>query len=373
MIRTIKIRLLPTKEQEYLMFKSIGCSRFAYNWALDKCKDLYAQYGKYSINKVKREFTQLKKQDDFKWLNDVSSHTTQESIRNLDKAFKKFFKKQSKYPKFKTKRNKRQSFYVRYETLYFKNNFCNIEKIGKVKFKTNYKIPNCKYSNPYCVYNGRCWVLSFGIEVEEKQTALNNNLSLGIDLGVKNLAICSNGMIFKNINKTKKVKNLKNKLKHLKRNISRKYKQNKQCNKIVKTNNIIKTENQIRKVYKKLSNIRLDYIHKTTNEIIKQKPYKIIMEDLNVSGMLKNRHLSEKIAEQNFFEFIRQMKYKCEFNGIEFVQADRFYPSSKTCSCCGNIKKNLKLNDRIYKCKICGLEMDRDLNASVNLSNYSKV
>ena len=373
MKKSIKIRLLPTEEQEVLMLKSIGCSRFAYNWALNKCNEKYNNNEKYSIANIRKEFTQLKKDKEFKWLNEVSNKVTQESIRNLDKAFKSFSNKQSKYPKFKTKRNSKQSFYVRCDSLYFTDDMCNIEKIGKVRFKTNYVIPkDCKYSNPYCSYNGRCWVLTFGVEVEENQTTLNQDLSIGIDLGIKDLATCSNGDVFKNINKTKRIKNLKSKLKHLQRSISRKYEDNKQGSKFVKTNNIIKLEKQVKQIYRKLSNIRNNHIHQTTNKIIKYYPYRIVMEDLNVSGMMKNKHLSKAIAEQGFYEFIRQIKYKCEFNGIEFIQVDRFYPSSKTCSCCGSIKKDLKLKDRDYKCDKCGLEIDRDYNASINLSNYSR-
>ena len=148
---------------------------------------------------------------------------------------------------------------------------------------------------------------------------------------------------------------------------------NKQGNKFVKTNNIVKLEKEIKLVYRKLSNIRLNHIHQATNKIIKTKPYRIIMEDLNVNGMMKNKHLSKAIAEQSFYEFIRQMKYKCEFNGIEFIQADRFYPSSKTCSECGNIKDKLKLSERTYICSECGCVIDRDLNASINLSRYGLV
>ena len=373
MIKILKIRLLPTKEQEVLMFKTVGCCRFAYNWALNKC-NLYKIQGKhYNIYEIKKEFTQLKKQDNFKWLKEVSNTAMTESMRNLDKAFKNFFKKKSKYPKFKSKKKSKQSFYVRHNALYFKYNTCNIEKIGKVKYKTNYNIPNCKYSNPYCSFDGKYWYLSFGIEFNENQVELNKDLSIGIDLGVKELATCSNGMIFENINKTKEVRRLKKKLKRLQRQVSKKYETNKQGDKFVKTNNIVKLEKEIKLVYRKLSNIRLNHIHQTTNKIIKIKPYRIVMEDLNVKGMMKNKHLSKAIQEQCFYEFIRQMKYKCEFNGIKFIQVDRFYPSSKTCSECGHIKKKLKLSERTYICEECGCVIDRDLNASVNLSRYGLV
>ena len=371
MKKSLKIRLLPTEQQELLMLKSIGCSRFAYNWALNRCNELYEQGIKYNMSNIRKEFTQLKKQEEFKWLNEVSNTTMVEAMRNLDKAFKTFFKTKKGYPKFKSKRKSKQSFYVRYDNLYFKKGICNIEKVGKIKFKTNYNIPNCKYSNPYCSYDGKYWYLSFGVEVEENQTTLNKDLSIGIDLGIKDLAIvnCLDKPI-RNINKTKRVKVLKKRLRRLQRQVSRKYEANKQGNKFVKTNNIIKLEKQIKLLHRKLSNIRNNHIHQATNKIIKLKPYRVVMEDLNVKGMMKNKHLSEKISEQCFYEFIRQMKYKCEFNGIQFVQADRFYPSSKTCSCCGNIKNDLKLKDRIYKCDKCGLVIDRDKNASINLGNY---
>ena len=370
MKKSFKIRLLPTEEQEILMWKSIGCSRFAYNWALNRCNELYKQGVKYNMSNIRKEFNQLKKQEEYKLLNEVSNTTMVESIRNLDKAFKTFFKTKIGYPKFKSKRNSKQSFYVRHNNLYFLEEKFNIEKIGKVKYKTNYKIPQgrnvIKFSNPYCSYDGKYWYLSFGMEVEENQTTLNKDLSIGIDLGVKDLAICSNGMIFKNINKTKKVKRINKKLKRLQRKVSRKYELNKQGNKYIKTKNIIKLEKQIKIIHRKLSNIRHNYIHQTTSTLIKERPYRIVMEDLNVKGMMKNKHLSKAIAEQGFYEFKRQMEYKCNFNGIEFVQVDRFYPSSKTCSCCGNIKKDLKLKDRVYKCNNCGLEIDRDYNASLN-------
>ena len=374
MIKSVKIRLLPNKEQEVLMFKSIGCSRFAYNWALNRCNELYQQGVKYNMSNIRKEFTQLKKQDEFKWLNEVSNTTMVESMRNLDSAFKRFFKTKEGCPKFKTKRKSRLSFYVRYDNLYFLDDVCNIEKIGKVKFRTNYDIPKgrntCRFSNPYCSFDGKYWYLSFGFEVEENQTTLNNNLSVGIDLGIKDLAVVNVlDEPIKNINKSKKVRKLKKRLKRLQRQVSRKYEANKQGNKFIKTNNIIKLEKRIKLLNRKLSNIRNNHIHQATNKIIKLRPYRVVMEDLNVSGMMKNKHLSKAIQEQGFYEFIRQMKYKCEFNGIQFIQADRYFPSSKLCSCCGSIKKDLKLKDRVYKCD-CGLEIDRDKNASINLGNY---
>ena len=378
MKKSFKIRLLPTEEQEILMWKSIGCSRFAYNWALNRCNELYKQGVKYNMSNIRKEFTQLKKQEEYKWLNEVSNTTMVESMRNLDKAFKTFFKTKIGYPKFKSKRKSKQSFYVRYDNLYFLEEKCNIEKIGKVKYKTNYKIPQgrnvIKFSNPYCSYDGKYWYLSFSMEVAENQTTLNKDLSIGIDLGIKDLAVVNVlDKPIKNINKSKKVRKLKKRLKRLQRQVSRKYEANKQGNKFIKTNNIIKLEKRIKLIHRKLSNIRNNHIHQATNKIVKLKPYRVVMEDLNIKGMMKNKHLSKAIQEQGFYEFKRQMEYKCNFNGIKFVQADRYFPSSKLCSCCGSIKKDLKLKDRVYKCNNCGLEIDRDYNASLNLMNYKLV
>ena len=379
MIKGYKVRLLPTKEQEELMFKSIGCSRFAYNWGINRVKEYREQGKKYSMNDISKEFTQLKKVKEFEWLNEVSSKVTQESLRNLDKSFKQFFKTKKGYPKFKSKKKSKQSFYVRCDRLYFLDDYCNIEKIGKVKYKTNFKIPigrnEYKFMNPYCVFNGKKWLICFGMDISENQVNFekNENLKIGIDLGIKDLAICSNGMVFKNINKTKRVERLKSKLKHLQRSVSRKYEQNKQGDKYIKTNNIIKLEKQIALIYKRLADIRDNHMYQSINTILKKRPYKIIMEDLDVKRMMKNKHKAESIAEQRFYKFISTMKYKCEWHGIEFVQANRWFPSSKTCSNCGNIKKDLKLRDRVYICPKCGLIIDRDINASINLMNYSEV
>ena len=200
---------------------------------------------------------------------------------------------------------------------------------------------------------------------------LNKNLSIGIDLGIKELATVSNfEKPFKNINKSQKVRKLKKRLKRYQKQVSKKYQINKQGNKFVKTNNILKLELKIRLIHEKIKNIRLNHNHQVTNLIVKTKPSRIVMEDLNVHGMMKNKHLSKAIQEQGFYQFITFIKYKCENYKIDFVQADRFYPSSKMCSCCGNIKKDLKLSDRIYHCNNCGMTLDRDYNASINLANY---
>ena len=218
-------------------------------------------------------------------------------------------------------------------------------------------------------------IKSIGIFPSELNKNLNTQkLSgevIGIDLGIKELAVCSDGQVFRNINKTSKVKKIEKRLHRLQRKVSRKYEMNKEGSRFVKTSNLIKIEKQIQRLHRRVTNIRDNHIHQATNAIVKTKPSKVVMEDLNVSGMMKNRHLSKAVANQKLYEFIRQMKYKCEKYGIEFIQVDRFYPSSKTCSSCGTSKKDLKLSDRTYKCE-CGLEMDRDVNASLNLAAYGK-
>ena len=373
MIKSIKIRLSPTKEQEELMFQSVGIARFAYNWGLSKWEEMYKEGIKPSKAKIKKEFNNsIKKMDDFKWLYNVSGQITAQAFADLEDAYKNFFDGLAQRPKFKNKKKSKKSFYVRYDAIKFSNNRVNIEKIGKVKYSSNYKIPKLdKYTNPRCHFDGKYWYLTFGFEHGESQASLNEDLSIGIDLGISHLAIVNHlDKPIKNINKSKEVRRLKKKLKRLQRQVSRKYEMNKKGSKFVKTNNIIKLERQIKLVHRRLNNIRNNHIHQATSKIIKLNPYRVVMEDLNVSGMMKNKHLAEKIAEQKFYEFKRQMKYKCEFNKIEFFEADRWYPSSKACSCCKNIKKDLKLSDRTYICNECGLVIDRDKNASINLGNY---
>lgn len=373
MIKCVKIRLFPTTEQERLMYKSCGVARFAYNWGLAKWEEEYKQGLNPSKISLKKEFNNTVKRDEkYNWLYEVSGQITVQAFDDLNAAYKNFFKGLSKYPKFKTKKKAKQSFYVRYDRMNIKEGKINIEKIGRVKYKTNYAIPILsKYNNPRCHYDGKYWYLTFGFEQSEKQAELNKDLSIGIDLGVKDLAIVSSlDKPFKNINKSNKIRKLKKKLKRLQRQVSRKYEANRNGNTYVKTKNIIKLEKTINLIYRKLANIRNNHIHQTTSSIIKLNPYRVVMEDLNISGMMKNKHLAGKIAEQKFYEFLRQMEYKCEFNGIEFIQVDRFYPSSKLCSCCGNKKENLKLKDRVYVCDKCGFTIDRDKNASINLGMY---
>jgi putative transposase len=195
---------------------------------------------------------------------------------------------------------------------------------------------------------------------------------MGIDLGIKDLAVCSDGFTYENINRTREARRLKKKKRRLQRSISRKYENNKKGESYCKTNNIIKSEKELLRVEHRLADIRQNHIHHVTSGIIKRKPSFICIEDLNVSGMMKNRHLADAVREQEFHMFRQIIAYKSQWNCIKLIAADRFYPSSKKCSCCGNVKRFLKLSERTYRCEACGLVIDRDYNASINLETYGE-
>ena len=383
MIKSIKIRLYPNNKQITKLFQYAGCARFAYNWAIAREQENYKQKNKFlSDNELRKEFTQLKKLPEYRWLNEVSNNVTKQAIKDACNAYKKFFKGQCKYPKFKSKKHSTPSFYQDTGKIKFKDNNLKVEGFSMIKRRNKKKfiwirlcekerIPiNCKYLNPRFTYDGLYWYVSIGIEVDDNNN-LPSNDGVGIDLGIKNLAVCSDGNTYKNINKTDKVKKIEKRKRRLQRSISRRYEKNKKGGSYCKTSNIIKREKELLKVIKRLTNIRQNYLHQTTSEIIKRKPSFICMEDLNVSGMMKNKHLSKAVQQQCFYEFRKQIEYKSNWNNISVIIADRFFPSSKLCSCCGNIKKDLKLSDRIYKCE-CGNIIDRDFQASLNLKQYGE-
>lgn len=372
MILAKKVRIYPTKEQEQKLWQSVGTARFIYNYTLAKQEENYKNGGKFiSDGIIRKELTQLKKSE-LIWLNEVSNNVTKQAVKDACNAYKRFFKGLAKKPKFKIRKKSKPSFYNDTSKLKVKEKKVLIEKVGWIK--TNEQIPiDVKYNNPRVTYDNKYWYISVGVEVDKKQEELTD-ISLGIDLGLKDLAVCSDGKVFKNINKTKEVKNLEKRLKQKQRQISRKYEINKikkggSCQ-FIKTKNIEKLENTTKLMHRKLTNIRDNYIHQVTTSIVKTKPYRIVIEDLNVFGMIKNKHLSDSVRKQCFNKFRQYITYKAELYGIGLVIADRFYPSSKTCSECGSIKKDLKLKDRVYRCPHCGVVIDRDYNASLNLSMY---
>ena len=376
--------LIPNNKQKTKLFQCFGVSRFAYNWALGRQQENYKNGGKFiSDNDLRKEFTQLKKTKEYEWLNQYSNNIPKQAIKDACDGYKRFFKGYSKFPKFKSKKKSRPSFYVDNIKIQFTDTHVKLEKISnstkKNKAKLNWirlaekgRVPiNCKYSNPRVTFDGVNFWISVGIEVEDSLDKPTNN-GMGIDLGIKDLAICSDRHTYKNINKTKEVKRLKKRKRRLQRKVSRKYLINKKGVCYNKTSNIIKLESQLLKLNHRLTNICHNYLHQVTTEIINRKPMFIALEDLNVKGIMKNKHLAKAIQEQSFYEFRRIITYKAEWNNIKIIEVPRFYPSSKTCSECGAIKKDLKLSDREYICSECGCVIDRDYNASVNLMRYGQ-
>ena len=383
MIETIKVQLRPNNKQLTKLFQYAGCSRFAYNWTILREQENYKLGNKFlSDNELRKEFTQLKKQEDYKWLTRISNNVMKQAIKDACNSYKRFFKGLSKYPKFKSKKNSKQSFYQDGVKIQFTNTHVKVEgftmshrknkqKLNWIKLREKGRIPtNCKYMNPRITYDGLHWFVSVSIDVEDN-TDIPSNEGVGIDLGLKDLAICSDGHTYKNVNKTQKVKKVEKRKRRLQRSISRKYNMNKRGESYKKTSNIIKREKELLKLSKRLTNIRHNHLHQITSEIVKRKPSFICIEDLNVSGMMKNKHLSKAIQQQGLYEFRRQIEYKSDWNNITVIVADRYFPSSKLCSCCGEIKKDLKLSDRIYRCD-CGNIIDRDYQASLNLKQYGE-
>ena len=383
MIKTIKVRLKPNNKQLTKLFQYAGCARFAYNWTIVREQENYKQGNKFlSDYDLRKEFTQLKKTSEYKWLNELSSNATKQAIKDACNAYIRFFKGQCRYPKLKSKKRSKQSFYQGNDKIQFTDTHVKVEKFSKSKRPNKQKLnwirlcekgripTNCKYLNPRFTCDGLYWYVSVGIEVNSNSDPPLND-GVGIDLGIKDLAICSDGNTYKSINKTQRVKRLEKKKRRLQHSVSRKYEKNKKGGSYCKTCNIIKREKELLKIIKRLTNIRHNYLHQTTSEIVKRKPSFICIEDLNVSGMMKDKHLSKAIQKQCFYEFRRQIEYKSEWNNIKVVVADRFFPSSKLCSCCGNVKKDLKLSDRIYRCE-CGNIIDRDYQASLNLKRYGE-
>ena len=387
MYKTYRVKLLPNNKQQSRFFEYAGAARYVYNWVLDIEKEQYELNQKFLNNfKLKKEFTQLKQQEDKKWLQDINRPVIDQAIRDACDAYEKFFKGKSKYPKKKTKKRTILSFYQDTDKIKITDAHVKLalvtgtgkakskhaQKICKVKLAEKNYIPfgaDIKYYNPKVKYDGMNWWLTVGVEIAES-TKIPTNIGIGIDLGIKDLVICSDGNTYKNINKTETVRKLEKKKRRLQRSISRKYEMNRVGNKYVKTNNIKKQEKQLLKVNHRLSNIRHNYLHQVTTDIIKREPSFIVLEDLNVKGMMKNRHLAKAIQDQGFNTFRRMIKYKAERNNIEVVIADRYYPSSKLCNCCGYKKVDLKLKDRIFECPRCGYKEDRDLNAALNLRDY---
>ena len=383
MVKAIKVMLIPNNVQQTKLFQYAGASRFAYNWALAREKENYEKVGRFIPDtELRKEFTRLRNSDEYAWLLNISNNVTKQAIKDACSAYKNFFKGLQRYPRFKAKKKSMPKFYqdnikiqfrdthVKFEGFSFSRK-ANKQKLNWVKLAEHGRIPtDAKYRNPRVSFDGLNWWISVCVEFPDCRDRSNHD-GIGIDLGIKDLAICSDGNTYKNINKSQTVKKLEKCKRRLQRSVSRKYEHNKKGGSYCKTNNIVKKEKLLLKVNHRLANIRKDYLNQTTSEIVNRKPRFICIEDLNVSGMIKNRHLSKAVQNQGFFEFRKQLEYKCNDRGIQLIVADRFYPSSKRCSCCGKIKKDLRLSDRTYKCE-CGNVIDRDFQASLNLKAYGE-
>ena len=375
--------LIPNNVQQTKLFQYAGASRFAYNWALAREKENYEKGGRFIPDtELRKEFAGLRNSDEYAWLLNISNNVTKQAIKDACSAYKNFFKGLQRYPRFKAKKKSMPKFYqdnikiqfrdthVKFEGFSFSRK-ANKQKLNWVKLAEHGRIPtDAKYRNPRVSFDGLNWWISVCVEFPDCRDRSNHD-GIGIDLGIKDLAICSDGNTYKNINKSQTVKKLEKCKRRLQRSVSRKYEHNKKGGSYCKTNNIVKKEKLLLKVNHRLANIRKDYLNQTTSEIVNRKPRFICIEDLNVSGMIKNRHLSKAVQNQGFFEFRKQLEYKCNDRGIQLIVADRFYPSSKRCSCCGKIKKDLRLSDRTYKCE-CGNVIDRDFQASLNLKAYGE-
>ena len=376
MYKSIKIELKLTNEQKIQVNKTIGTERFIYNEYIKYNQEQYElgnkfvsafDFSKY-INNV-----YLPSNPDKKWIKDVSSKSVKQAMIYGEKAFKNFFKGLSGFPVFKKKgKNELGAYFVKNgkKDFEFYRHKIKIPSLKFVRVKEYGYIPkNANIKSGTISKKADRYFLSLVIEVDDIVKTENKSIKgLGIDLGIKDTAICSDGMVFKNINKTKKVKKIKKKIKREQRKMSRSVEYSKSNKiKLKECKNFNKKKLKVQRLFYKLNCIRDDYNNKIVNEITRTKLKYITIENLKVSNMMKNRHLSKAIQEQNFFSIRTKLINKCKERNIELRLVDTFYPSSKTCSCCGEIKKDLKLNDRIYKCCNCGIEIDRDYNASINL------
>ena len=377
LLKSFKTEINPTEEQKARIRRTIGTCRYVYNFYLGHNKALHDNGEKFMTGKsfslwLNNEY--IPDNPDKTWIREVYSKAVKKSIEDGCTAFTRFFKHQSDFPKFKKKgKSDVKMYFVRNnpKDCQCERHRLKIPTLGWVRIKEKGYIPTTKdgymiRSGTVSVKAGRFYV-SVLVEIPDVNIDNNSNEGIGIDLGLKDLAIVSNGKTYRNINKSAGLKKLEKQLIREQRSLSRKY-ENLKKGESTQRANIQKQRLKVQKLHHKMDNIRTDYINKTIAEIVKTKPSYITIEDLNVKGMMKNRCLSKAVASQKFYEFRTRLKAKCDENGIELRVADRFYPSSKTCHHCGSVRKNLKLSDRIYRCQ-CGYVADRDLNAALNLKD----
>ena len=381
LLKSFKTEINPTAEQKHKINKTIGTCRFVYNFYLAHNREIYERENRFVSGYDFFFFFNndyIPDNPEFSWIKEVSSKSIKQSIMNAQKAFKNFFDKKANFPKWKKKSNSDVKMY------FVRNNKTdcqcmrhkiNIPTLGWVKLKEKGYIPTSKDGHIIKSGTVSCkagnYYVSVLIEIPENEKPVLNHLGMGIDLGVKDFAVCSNGKVYKNISKSSRIRKLEKKLKREQHRLSRKYESLKKSKNNLKgevtRQNIRKQKLKVQKLYHRLDCIRTDYLNKAVSELVKTKPKWITLEDLNVRGMMKNKHLSKAVAQQKFFEFRTKLTAKCKEYGIELRLVDRFYPSSKLCYKCGCIKSDLKLSDRTYTCSECGYTADRDFNASLNL------
>ena len=391
MLRGMKIALDLTGEQEQQMWKSVGVARWSYNYAITRDREHYLNYLEdntlpktLSEGEIRKELTVLKNTT-HPWLKEVGSNVIKQAVKDWNDTRNRFFKGLCNTPKYKSRSTSKPSFYVNYESLRRVEGGFIGERLGFIK--TTKPLPNIPkgshYKNPRISFDGKYWYLSFSYEVPDILVELTD-LVIGVDLGIKTLATLSTGEFIENINKSRRVKQLEKQIRREQRHLARQLQANTKGyltteksgrkpiykRSLELCSNIQETKRKIKLLYRKLHSIRMNHLHQTTSYLVTQLPKGIVIEDLNVRGLMKNRHLAKHIQNAMFSEFRRQLDYKCLQYGIYLVVADRFYPSSKMCSYCGNIKSELNLNERVYKCSSCGLKKDRDLNAAENLAYY---
>ena len=381
MLKSYKTEIFPTTEQKNKINRTIGVCRFVYNFYLAHNREIYEQESRFVSGydfSIWLNNDYIPNNPEFSWIKEVSSKSVKQSIMNAQGAFKNFFDKKANFPKWKKKSNSDVKMY------FVRNNKTdcqcmrhkiNIPTLGWMRLKEKGYIPTSK--DGYIIKSGTVsckagrYYVSVLIEISENEKTVLNHFGMGVDLGVKDFAVCSDGKVYKNINKSSRIRKLEKKLKREQRRLSRKYESLKKSKNNLKgeatRQNIRKQKLKVQKLHHKLDCIRTDYIRKVVSELVKTKPMWITLENLNISGMMKNRHLSKAVAQQKFFEFRTKLTAKCKEYGIELRLVDRFYPSSKLCHQCGCLKSDLKLSDRTYTCLECGYTADRDFNASLNL------
>ena len=375
MLKSFKTEINPTEEQKVRIRKTIGTCRFIYNFYLAHNKELHESGKKFMSSSQFRVWLNneyLPSHPEYSWIKEAYSKSVTQAVNDGQTAFTRFFNHKSAFPKFKKKgRSDVKMYFVRNnpKDCHCERHRIKIPSLGWVRIKEKGYIPTTK--DGYVIKSGHVsikadrYYVSVLIEIPDYRIASHSSKGIGIDLGLKDFAIVSNGKAYKNINKSAKLKKLEKKLIREQRSLSRKYENIKKGGSTQKRN-IQKQKLKIQKLHQRIDNIRTDYINKIIAEIVKTKPSHITIEDLNVSGMMKNKHLSKAVASQKFYEFKTKLLAKCKENGIELRVVDRWYPSSKTCHCCKNIKKDLKLSDRVFRCD-CGYIEDRDFNAALNL------